>query len=431
MVVRGEKDPLGLLDLAPIVLSAGGLPSAKDMPGVIPPSLFTLSFLSSRPGERIATYETGARPGGAAMTPEGEAEARRAAAALEESLRSLGYIGRESPGMAKPGAGGGSETAFSHANLAGIQLSKGNLGEAEREAKRSLEIVPGYLPALVYLAETYEQQKRYAEALPLARQAVATDSPDRQAGIYLLIANLYVSLGKPKEGLDDISSFLGSHGNESDLHSAIGILRGATGDAAGAEEAYRRALALDPMAQEPVKRLFDLYESQHKLGSLEPLLRSALARNGDSAFHHNYLGLLDDRTGKLKEAELEYRSALQVDPENVGALVNLGGLLAKKRELEKAAPLLRRALARDPRSLEARVGLGAVLGIQGKTGEAIQTLEEGRALGLTSPSLCNALAMAYYQNRERRKAVATLQESLRLDPAQTSARAMLKEWENQ
>ena len=75
------------------------------------------------------------------------------------------------------------------------------------------------------------------------------------------------------------------------------------------------------------------------------------------------------------------------------------------------------------------MGLGAVLGIQGKTGEAIRTLEEGKTLGLTSPTLCNALAMAYYQNRERQKAVATLQESLRLDPAQASARAMLKEWE--
>ena len=282
MVVRGEKDPLGLLDLAPIVLSAGGLPSAKDMPGAIPPSLFTLSFLSSRPGERIATYETGSRPEGAAMTPEGEAEARRAAAALEESLRSLGYIGGESAGATKTGAGG-SETAFSHANLAGIHLSKGNLAEAEREAKRSLEIAPGYLPALVYLSETYEQQKRYAEALPLARQAAATDSPDRQTGIYLLIANLYVSLGKPKEGIEDLSSFLGGHGSESDLHSAIGILRGAAGDPAGAEEAYRRASGAGshgPGAGEAPVRSLRVPARAGNAASRSSW--SALARNGDS-----------------------------------------------------------------------------------------------------------------------------------------------------
>jgi len=433
MVVPGEKDPLGLLDIAPMVLEAGGLPAAADMPGSVPANLFTASFLASRPRERIATYETGGPREEDFPRAEMDAEAQRAAMALEENLRSLGYIGGGGPpGGTKadaPGERQGSGTAFAHANLAGIHLSKGKLDEAEREARRALEIAPGYLPALVYLAEVYEQQKRYDEALPLARQAAATESPDRQPGIYLLIANLYVSLGKPQDGIADLSGFLGRRGNESDLHSALGILRLAAGDAAGAERDYRRALALDPLAQEPVKRLFQLEESRGKIETLVPILREALSLNGDSAFHHNWLALVFEQTGRKTEAEQEYRSALRSDPEYVGALVNLGGLLARRREMDEAARLFRRALGRDPRSLEARVGLGAALGIQGKTGEAIRTLEEGRALGLASPSLYNALAMAYYQNRERQKAVAVLKESLRIDPGQESARAMLEEWE--
>ena len=75
------------------------------------------------------------------------------------------------------------------------------------------------------------------------------------------------------------------------------------------------------------------------------------------------------------------------------------------------------------------MGLGAALGIQGKTQEAIRTLETGRELGLASPSLYNALAMAYYQNRDREKAIGILKESLRLDPGQGSARSLLSEWE--
>jgi tetratricopeptide (TPR) repeat protein len=428
MVAPGEKDPLSLLDIAPMVLEAGGLPAAKDMPGSIPPGVFTASFLASRPEEEVATYETGGSGAGEPVSPEAGAEARRAQAALEENLRSLGYIGGSSAGGDKS-AKDGTETAFSHASLAGIHLAKGKLEEAEKEAKRALQIAPGYLPALVYLAEVYEQERRYAEALPLARQAAATDSPDRQTGIYLLMANLYVSLGRPKEGLADLASFQAAHGKESDLHSALGIVKGAAGDSAGAEAEYRRALTLDPLAQEPVKRLVELWESGGNLGALEPILRSALQSNGDSAFHHNFLGLVEDRAGRAQEAEAEYRRALGSDPEHVGALVNLGGLLARQKRLDEAAPLLKRALARDPRSVEARVSLGAVLGIQGKTGEAIRTLEEGRSLGMNSPSLCNALAMAYYQNRERQKAVATLKESLQLDPRQSSARAMLEEWE--
>jgi tetratricopeptide (TPR) repeat protein len=432
MVAPGEKDPMSLLDIAPMVLEAGGLPAAADMPGSVPANLFTASFLASRPRERIATYERGGRREEVSPPAEMDAEAQRAAMALEENLRSLGYIGGGPAGGTKASAGGegkGPETAFSHANLAGIHLSKGKLDEAEREARRALEIAPGYLPALVYLAEVYEQQKRFGEALPLARQAAATESPDRQTGIYLLIANLYVSLGRPQDGIADLSGFLGRRGNESDLHSALGILRRAAGNAAGAEQDYRRALALDPQAQEPVKRLFELEDSRGKIETLVPILRTALSLNGDSAFHHNWLALVCERTGRQEEAEQEYRSALHSDPEHVVALVNLGSLLARRRDVDEAVPLFRRALGRDPRSLEARVGLGAALGIQGKTEEAIRTLEEGRALGLTSPSLCNALAMAYYQNRERQKAVAILKESLRIDPGQNPARAMLEEWE--
>jgi len=434
MVVPGEKGPVGLLDIAPTILEAAGLPAAADMPGKVPADLFTATFLDTRPQGRIATYETDGFPGDESFaSAEMDSEAQRAARALEENLRSLGYIGGQGPpGGAKAGAAGGGkagETAFSHANLAGIHLGKGNLEEAEREAKRALEIAPGYLPALVYLAEVYDQQKRYAEALPLARQAAATNSPDRQTGIYLLIANLYASLGKPAEGIADLSGYLKERGGESDLHSALGILRGAAGDFRKAGEDYRRALALDPQAQEPVKRLFEIEEPKGGLGTLEPLLNAALAVNADSSFHHNWLGLVYEKTGRQTEAEQEYRRALRSDPEYVAALVNLGSLLARRRDMEQAAPLYRRALERDPRSVEARVGLGAALGIQGKTEEAIRTLEEGRALRLDSAALFNALAMAYYQNRERQKAVATLKESLRLDPAQNSARAMLEEWE--
>ncbi len=37
--------------------------------------------------------------------------------------------------------------------------------------------------------------------------------------------------------------------------------------------------------------------------------------------------------------------------------------------------------------------------------------------------------MAYYQARQKEKAIGTLKESLKLDPVQPSARSLLAEWE--
>ena len=109
------------------------------------------------------------------------------------------------------------------------------LDRGRASCERALALDPSLPEALVGRARILYAQKRYDEALPLARQAAATESPDRQAGIYLLIANLYVALGKPQDGIADLSGFLGRRGSESDLHSALGILRRAAGDAAGAE----------------------------------------------------------------------------------------------------------------------------------------------------------------------------------------------------
>lgn len=425
MISPGRKGTVTLLDIAPIVLLAAGLPAAEDMPGAVPASLFDPAFVSSHDLPRIASYETGPRsPAGARAGGDGEDPA---SGAMIENLRALGYIGGGEAGRDPADTPGGAETAYSHANLAGIHLQKGRLEEAEKEAKRALKIAPGYLPALVYLAETYERQGRHREALPLARQAAAADSPDRQGGIYLLLANLYVAVDEAREGITDLSRFLPARGRESDLHSALGILKGAGGNPAGAEEEYGRALELDPAAHEPVKRLFTLYDSRREVERLVPILQAALRRDDQSAFHHNWLGLVLDRLGNSAQAEAAYRKALE--SEHLGAGVNLGNLLARLHRLDEAIPLFRQALEIDPRSLEARVGLGAALGIQGKTGEAIATLEDGLGLGLASPSLYNTLAMAYYEAKQRDKAIGVLKESLRLDPRQASARSLLSQWE--
>jgi tetratricopeptide (TPR) repeat protein len=423
MVIAGEKEAFSLLDVAPTLLAAAGLPAAADMPGTIRRDLFKPDFARTRPQERIASYEAERHPaGGDDSLPRDEAS-ERASEAMRENLRSLGYISSGATGASAPA------TAFSHASLAGIHLQKGKLDEAEKEAKEALRIAPGYLPALVYLAEIYERQKRYADALPLALQAARSDSPDRQTGIYLLIANLYVAMERAREGIPQLGLFLTRRDDESDLHSALGILKGASGDDSGAEAEYHRALDLDPSAQEPVKRLFTQYRRLGKLPQLVPLLQKLAGENAGSAFHSNYLGLAQDQTGQAREAESAYRSALKADPDHAGALANLGSLLARQKRLEEAIPILRRALSSDPSMVEARVSLGAALSISGRNDDAIATLQEGEKLGPATPILYNALAMAYYQARQKEKAIGSLKASLRLDPAQSSARSLLAEWE--
>jgi tetratricopeptide (TPR) repeat protein/predicted AlkP superfamily pyrophosphatase or phosphodiesterase len=436
MVRPGGVGIVSLLDLAPIVLAASGLPAAADMPGRVPPDLFREDAPAARELPRVATYEVPGAEGrsGSAEPAPPNAAARRAEEAMLENLRALGYIGGGGqPGLAggsPPGESGASGTAYSHASLAGLYLQSGRLEEASREAEEALSIAPGYYPALIYLAEIRERQNKPDAALELARRAAESRSPDRQSGVYLLMARLYAALGKPKEGIADLERFRAGRGaGESDLHAALGSLREEVGEPARAEEEYRRALAIDPASHEAVVRLYRLLDGRGEAAQLEPFLETALARNPRSGFHHLWIGLLRERTGRPRDAEASYHAALEAEPELVGALVNLGNLLARQKRIDEAIPFLRRAVEADPRHADARVALGAALGIRGDTREAVTTLEEGRRLGIASPALYNALAVAYYEGEQTEKAVATLRESLRLDPRQESVRRLLSQWE--
>jgi tetratricopeptide (TPR) repeat protein len=59
-------------------------------------------------------------------------------------------------------------------------------------------------------------------------------------------------------------------------------------------------------------------------------------------------GLANERLGNLEAAQIDYRKALEHDPDDVDALVNLGTLLLAADEADAAYPLLARAAELDP-----------------------------------------------------------------------------------
>ncbi|MEE9218709.1 MAG: tetratricopeptide repeat protein, partial [Acidobacteriota bacterium] len=131
--------------------------------------------------------------------------------------------------------------------------------------------------------------------------------------------------------------------------------------------------------------------------------------------------------GNLNGAERTLRRALNLAPDDPMLLTNFGSLLGISGRYRQAVEVLRGVVRRSPHLLEARVNLGAALGKQGHVREAIQVFEETRTLGLSSPALLNALAVAYTENRQRPEAIRALEDSLGLERDQPVARAMLEE----
>jgi tetratricopeptide (TPR) repeat protein len=167
----------------------------------------------------------------------------------------------------------------------------------------------------------------------------------------------------------------------------LGESRILSGDAGGAEEAFRKALALQPASEDAREGTIEaaLALGREKArdsdfpGARESFERAiALDENQPSAW--NYLGLVSEREGRLDEARAQYERALRIDPAFVAALLNLASLRMNAGELKAGEEIYRRALALAPRSYEAYNGLGIALARQGRTREAAEAFEKAIAI---------------------------------------------------
>jgi len=123
----------------------------------------------------------------------------------------------------------------------------------------------------------------------------------------------------------------------------------------------------------------------------EGYFRRSLAGLDDATTHYN-LGLLMSMTGRLPDAEREYRRALVLDPAHADARGNLGPLLVRMGRTREAADELKRLVADDPENVGALTNLGVVLLQQGRANDARPYLERAVQLVPEMPQARAALA---------------------------------------
>ncbi|MEN6302390.1 MAG: tetratricopeptide repeat protein [Armatimonadia bacterium] len=86
------------------------------------------------------------------------------------------------------------------------------------------------------------------------------------------------------------------------------------------------------------------------------------------------------QTGRVAEAEREYRLAIAAEPTRIEPRFGLARLLYKQQRLDEAKELYRGVLSQDPDRWEALVGMAEVLGAEKRPGEAIPLLRRAIAL---------------------------------------------------
>ena len=113
-----------------------------------------------------------------------------------------------------------------------------------------------------------------------------------------------------------------------------------------------------------------LLKNLGKLQDAEILYRKAIEINPDFANAHYNLGNILKDFGKLKDAELSYRKAIEINPDFADAHSNLGNILKDFGKLKDAELSYRKAIEINPDYTEAHFNLGVLLRIIGESQEA-------------------------------------------------------------
>jgi tetratricopeptide (TPR) repeat protein len=202
--------------------------------------------------------------------------------------------------------------------------------------------------------------RRYAEALPWIARAIAAD-PD-SAWPYCLLARALIPLGQYRRALKAAeTSVLRDPENEWPHRLRSACLRG-LGKKRQALEAAQEAARLGPDIPEALYALvcaqLDCNQTRAARATAERLGTIA----ADDIFAHKALGLAALTAGQWSGAEAHFRRALALDPQDVEALIWMGGALQRQGRRLEALERIHNAARIEPAEDSIRLHLQATLG---------------------------------------------------------------------
>ena len=196
----------------------------------------------------------------------------------------------------------------------------------------------------------------------------------------------------------------------------LGVSRGMAGDAAAAEQAFQRAIALQPDYAQAYYNLGRALRDQGKYqAAVDALRQAARGAPGNPAV---MIALADAlaQNSEISEARRLCEQVLRAAPGHPEALVCQGNLLHRDGRLDEACNCYDRALAHPAAPLAARVNKGLVRMAQGRMDEALDDLETALAAGADSSEVHCAIGTLHMHKGARDRAEQSLRRAFELSP---------------
>jgi tetratricopeptide (TPR) repeat protein len=288
-------------------------------------------------------------------------------------------------------------------------------GEALREAQDVVTAYPSSAPARATLGDYFLA----TDNKPAARRefARALEMDRRYLDALAKLVALDVSSGRSVEARKRLVDVIERDPRNTAVLLMTAKVLVAERQFPRAEQMLRRVIELDRSEIEAYALLGQMFLAQKRLPEATREFAAIVERDPRSSAAHTMLGLLFHAQRRVPEAITHYEKALEHDPTSASAANNLAWLLAENKEqLDRALQLAKGAQARLPQNAEIVDTLGWVYLQREMLALAVTTLEEAVRLAPANPLYAYHLGVAYAKNGDDAKARKSLEGALKLRP---------------
>jgi tetratricopeptide (TPR) repeat protein len=187
-----------------------------------------------------------------------------------------------------------------------------------------------------------------------------------------------------------------------------------------AEHFLQLALRDDPDNSEALYGLGSVYLQQKKpaeaRATFERVIKLPPRYPGTLPNAWNNLGLLSAREGRTDEAINDFQQALQLDPDHLIALQNLGNAFRQAKRWDDARATFQRALELNPDSPDVNYALGMVYAQTDDIDRAHSYLQKALAERPAYPEALNNMGVLYLRKQQPIDAENSFKEAIRLAP---------------
>jgi tetratricopeptide (TPR) repeat protein len=183
-------------------------------------------------------------------------------------------------------------------------------------------------------------------------------------------------------------------------YNNLGALLEETGNKEGAEQAYRKAVDVEPTYATAWYNLGVLLNETGRKKEAEEAYCKTVEVDKEHAMAFNNLGVLLESTDRKEQAESSYRRAIEIDPKLAYAWSNLGTLLRRDGREEEGEAACRKAVETDPVNAEWHNDLAYYLWEMKRMDEAEREAQEAIRLGPNHSYAHATLGLIMFEKNE-------------------------------